>query len=50
MYKFGNQFCYGSNTTIVNKKKFIYFSGSQQPIISFFKIKNLIKNLVSLNC
>ena len=26
------------------------FSGNQQSIISFIKIKNLIKNLLSLNC
>ena len=33
-----------------NKRKFIYFSGHQQSIISFIKIKTLIKNLLSLNC
>ena len=31
-------------------KKFIYFYGNQQSIISFTRIKNLIKNLHSLNC
>ena len=27
----------------------IYFSGNQQSIISFFEIKNLIKNVLSLS-
>ena len=27
-----------------------YFSGNQQSFISFIKIKNLIKNALSLNC
>ena len=31
-------------------KNVIYFSGNQQAIISFIKIKNLIKNLLSINC
>ena len=31
-------------------KDVIYFSGNQQSIISFIKIKNLIKNLLSINC
>ena len=32
------------------KPKFSYFSGSQQSIILFTEIKNLIKNLLILNC
>ena len=27
-----------------------YFSGDQKSVISFIKIKNLIKNLLILNC
>ena len=36
-------------SVVINKYK-VYFSGNHQSIISFMKIKKLIRSLLSLNC